>query len=194
MQSKFLSYLSVSPEQSEKLPDDLKQFVKLIDGSQELYAKAPEGVQKDKLGLILVQWTTAVMKYLKEQDLGIYVNKNVEREHANLPKQEEPPVKPQKPEERKPEPPQPPPPPPPTPPAPPKEEPPKPPKPKRRPKGGTPPPDGGTPPPPMPPRPEQKFTKQEVEDSLNVLRILAQGGDKEAADAIPSLEYLLATL
>lgn len=188
MESKFLSYLSVSPEQYANFPDDLKEFVRLIDGSQELYSKSPEGVQKDKLGIVLVQWTTAVMKYLQQQDLGIYANKNVERENHSLPKE----VKPMKPEPPQPEPPKP------EPPQPPKTETPPPPppdKPKRRerkPKETPPPtpPDGGTP----PPSDEPAFTREEVEATLTGLEILALLGDEEAKEQIPAYQYLLTTM
>ena len=184
MDSKFLSYLSVSPEQYANFPDDLKEFVRLIDGSQQLYAKSPEGIQKDKLGIVLVQWTTAVMKYLQQQDLGIYANKNVERENHSLPKE----VKPMKPEPPQPEPPKP------EPPQPPKKETPPPPdKPKRREKKPKEtPPDGGYPPPPPPEEPT--FTKEEVEATLRGLQILADLGDEEAKEQIPAYQYLLTTM
>jgi hemerythrin-like domain-containing protein len=103
MQSKILEYLEISSEVSDKFPEDIKEFVVLIDGSQDIYAESKDSSKKEKLADLIVGWVRQLMEYLMTQNLGLYANQNVKLEQQTLPQmptQEEPnPEEPQEPNE-----------------------------------------------------------------------------------------------
>ncbi len=175
--SKILEYLQVSQEVSDGFPEDMKEFIAIIDGSQEIYAESKDSNKKEKLADLIVGWMRALMEFLKTQNLGIYALTNVRLEQQTLPQDQNPPT-------------------PPTPPTPPQVQPPTPHQ-QQPPDSGTPPPpsggnppppSGGNPPPPSPPTPptppppnEHKppFTKEELEDAIASAEIMAEIGDED---------------
>lgn len=97
MQSKILEYLEISSEVSDKFPEDVKEFVVLIDGSQDIYAESKDFSKKQKLADLIVGWVRQLMEYLMTQNLGLYANQNVKLEQQTLPQmptQEEQPQEP----------------------------------------------------------------------------------------------------
>jgi outer membrane biosynthesis protein TonB len=97
MQSKILEYLEISSEVSDKFPEDIKEFVVLIDGSQDIYAESKDSSKKEKLADLIVGWVRQLMEYLMTQNLGLYANQNVKLEQQTLPQmptQEEQPQEP----------------------------------------------------------------------------------------------------
>lgn len=93
MQSKILEYLEISTEVSDRFPEDVKEFVILIDGSQDIYAESKDSSKKEKLADLIVGWVRQLMEYLMTQNLGLYANQNVKLEQQTLPQmptQEEP--------------------------------------------------------------------------------------------------------
>lgn len=72
MESKILTHLAVASSESDKFSDSTKKFVKVLDGLQEVYAKSPESIKKEKLALVIVQMNRDLMSYLKNNELGIY--------------------------------------------------------------------------------------------------------------------------
>jgi len=97
MQSKILEYLEISSEVSDRFPEDVKEFVVLIDGSQDIYAESKDSSKKEKLADLIVGWVRQLMEYLMTQNLGLYANQNVKLEQQTLPQmptQEEQPQEP----------------------------------------------------------------------------------------------------
>lgn len=97
MQSKILEYLEISSEVSDRFPEDVKEFVILIDGSQDIYAESKDSSKKEKLADLIVGWVRQLMEYLMTQNLGLYANQNVKLEQQTLPQmptQEEQPQEP----------------------------------------------------------------------------------------------------
>lgn len=85
MQSKILEYLEISSEVSDRFPEDVKEFVILIDGSQDIYAESKDSSKKEKLADLIVGWVRQLMEYLMKQNLGLYANQNVKLEQQTLP-------------------------------------------------------------------------------------------------------------
>jgi outer membrane biosynthesis protein TonB len=161
MQSKILEYLQIPDSVSDGFPQDVKDFVEIIDGSQLIYSESKDSVKREKLAELIVQWMRELMKFLQTQNLGIYATSNVQIEHQALPNQPEPPQqneprnepkepKPKKPKSQPPAPPQPPTPP--TPPSPPEPE----------------------------PEPEPPYSKEELEEAIATQEILFELTGDEA--------------
>jgi outer membrane biosynthesis protein TonB len=75
----------------------VKEFVVLIDGSQDIYAESKDSSKKEKLADLIVGWVRQLMEYLMTQNLGLYANQNVKLEQQTLPQmptQEEQPQEP----------------------------------------------------------------------------------------------------
>lgn len=72
MESKILTHLAVASSESDNFSDSTKKFVKVLDGLQEVYAKSPESIKKEKLALVIVQMNRDLMSYLKNNELGVY--------------------------------------------------------------------------------------------------------------------------
>jgi hypothetical protein len=175
--SNVLRYLGVSQEVSDGFPEDIKEFIEIIDGSQEIYAESKDSRKKEKLAELIVGWMRALMEFLKTQDLGMYAKSNVNLEQQTLPQNEITPT-PQTPPSGG------------TPPpsggtpppsggTPP-------------PSGGTPPPSGGTPPPSPPPPQDEKppYTKEELEDAIASADYMCEIGDEDACKDLAELRSI----
>jgi hypothetical protein len=165
MKSKIFEYLEIPESVSDTFPEDIREFVAIIEGSQEIYSQSTDSSKKEALAGLIVGWMRQLMEFLKTQNLGIYAMQNVDLEQKTLPKEKE------KPKETKPKPPK---------PKPPKEEP-------RTPEPRTP-----EPPKPEPPKEEHKppFTKEELEDAIATVQILAEIGDEESIRELKHLQDL----
>lgn len=175
--SKILNYLQVPQQVSDNFPEDIKEFVAIIEGSQEIYSESVDSNQKEKLAELIVTWMRQLMEFLQTQNLGIYGNMNVKLEQQTLPKSDvhtlpptpQPPTPPQTP-----------------PPAPPQRKP-------RTPKPKPEPPAPPTPPePPTPSQHEHKppFTKEELEDAIASAEIMAEIGDEDGIKDLKDLRSL----
>lgn len=197
MKSKVLEYLGVSEKVSKDFPEDIKEFVAIIDGSQDIYSESKDSSQKDKLAELIVTWMRQLMEYLKGQNLGIYANANVMLEDQTLPREVNAPTPPPTPPST-PRPPQ-------TPPQTPPQAPP--PSDVNEPPSSTP-PEGGDENPPSPPTPpsgggnggsggggtpppseEHKppFTREELEEAID---ILSDADDEESLQELDSLRSM----
>lgn len=141
MKSKILEYLKIPDSVSDGFPEDIKEFVAIIDGSQEIYAETEDSRQKEKLAELIVVWMRQLMEFLKTQKLGVYAESIVKVEEQSIPKPE-----PKAPEPKSPEPPK---------PQPPKPKPP-------RPEHKAPKPPKPQPPRPEPPKPPEPPKKEEI--------------------------------
>ena len=177
--SKILNYLQVPQEVSDNFPEDIKEFVAIIEGSQEIYSESVDSNQKEKLAELIVTWMRQLMEFLQTQNLGIYGKMNVKLEQQTLPKNDEHTLPPT------PQPPTPPQTPPPTPPPTPPHR--KPPKPKPEPPAPPTPPE-----PPTPPQEEHQppFTKEELEDAIASAEIMAEIGDEDGIKDLQDLRSL----
>jgi len=173
--SKILNYLQVPQEVSDNFPEDIKEFVAIIEGSQEIYSESVDSNQKEKLAELIVTWMRQLMEFLQTQNLGIYGKMNVKLEQQTLPKNDIHAL-------------------PPTPQPPTQTPPPAPPQPKQRtPKPKPEPPAPPTPPePPTPSQHEHKppFTKEELEDAIASAEIMAEIGDEDGIKDLKDLRSL----
>jgi len=160
--SNVLKYLGVSQEVSDGFPEDIKEFIEIIDGSQEIYAESKDSRKKEKLAELIVGWMRALMEFLKTQDLGMYAKTNVNLEQHSLPQEEIPQTQQTPPSSPPP------------------------------PSGGTPPPSGGTPPPSPPPPQDEKppYTKEELEDAIASADYMCEIGDGDACKDLVELRSI----
>jgi hypothetical protein len=173
--SKILNYLQIPQELSDNFPEDIKEFVAIIEGSQEIYSESVDSKQKEKLAELIVGWMRQLMEFLQTQKLGIYGNMNVKLEQQTLPSQDKPNVQPQLPATAQTTPPQPP---------------------QRKTRTPKPKPAPPVPPtPPEPPMPEQEehqppFTKEELEDAIASAEIMSEIGDEDGIKDLQDLRSL----
>jgi outer membrane biosynthesis protein TonB len=154
MQSKILEYLQVPDSVSDGFPQDVKDFVEIIDGSQAIYSESKDSVKREKLAELIVGWMRELMKFLKTQNLGIYANQALpQTPEPQEPKEPptQPPTEPKQPKVSKPKPPK-------------VNEPPTPP----------------TPPSPPEPEPEPPYTKEELQEAIETQEILFELTGDEA--------------
>ena len=69
MKSKILEYLEIPDNVSDGFPEDIKEFVAIIEGSQEIYSETKDSSQKEKLAELIVTWMRQLMEFLKTQNL-----------------------------------------------------------------------------------------------------------------------------
>ena len=177
--SKVLNYLQVPQQVSDNFPEDIKEFVAIIEGSQEIYSESVDSNQKEQLAELIVTWMRQLMDFLRTQNLGLYGNMNVKLEQQTLPQNDvhtlPPTPQPQTPQPPTPQPPQ------------------------SKPRTSKPkpePPQPPTPPtPPEPPTPPQQehqppFTKEELEDAIASAEIMAEIGDEDGIKDLQDLRSL----
>jgi outer membrane biosynthesis protein TonB len=173
--SKILNYLQVPQQVFDNFPEDIKEFVAIIEGSQEIYSESVDSNQKEKLAELIVTWMRQLMEFLQTQNLGIYGKMNVKLEQQTLPQNDVHAL-------------------PPTPQPPTQTPPPAPPQPKQR----TPKPKPEPPAPPTPPEPptpsqqehQPPFTKEELEDAIASAEIMAEIGDEDGIKDLKDLRSL----
>ena len=90
MRSKILEYLKIEDSVSDGFPQDIKEFVEIIDGSQEIYSESKDSAKREKLAELIVGWMRELMKYLQTQNLGIYANQMVSIESQAVPQEPQP--------------------------------------------------------------------------------------------------------
>lgn len=173
--SKVLNYLQVPQQLSDNFPEDIKEFVAIIEGSQEIYSESVDSNQKEQLAELIVTWMRQLMEFLQTQNLGIYGKMNVKLEQQTLPQNDlhALPPTPQTPQQTPP-------------PQPPQRKP-------RTPKSKPEPPQPPTPPePPTPPQQEHQppFTKEELEDAIASAEIMAEIGDEDGIKDLKDLRSL----
>jgi hypothetical protein len=151
---------------------------------QEVYAKSPEGIQKSKLAIAIVEFNRQLMEFLRRKNIGIYAMTNVKTELKNLPKTSTTANVPEPPQQQQP----------PTVPTP-QRQPPSAPTPQRQP------PSGSTPqgqPPSAPTPPQQEPTLEEkiknLKSAIKGLEIIANKGNEDARKSVVGLKQLLKIL
>ena len=166
--SKVLNYLQVPQQLSDNFPEDIKEFVAIIEGSQEIYSESVDSNQKEQLAELIVGWMRQLMEFLQTQKLGIYGNMNVKLEQQTLPNQNTPKVKLPTPKSSSPKP---------------------------TPSSPKPTPEQKTKPTPKPPTPSKNedkapFTKEELEDAIASAEIMAEIGDEDGIKDLSDLRSL----
>jgi hypothetical protein len=77
---RFFNFLNITKEEQDKLPKDLIDGGRLIDGMQLIYEEIPSGRRKDILATTIAEMSSILLKKLNELRFNIVASKNIEEE------------------------------------------------------------------------------------------------------------------
>lgn len=81
---RFFDFLNITSEEQSKLPQDLIDGGKLIDGMQLIYEEVPSGRRKDILANTIAEMSSILLRKLNEIRFNIVATKNIEQELVEL--------------------------------------------------------------------------------------------------------------
>jgi hypothetical protein len=89
---RFFNFLNITKEEQDKLPKDLIDGGRLIDGMQLIYEEIPSGRRKDILATTIAEMSSILLKKLNELRFNIVASKNIEEEIKEVEGEDENPI------------------------------------------------------------------------------------------------------
>jgi hypothetical protein len=78
--SRFLSFLDIKEPVKSKLPQDILDGGKLIDGLQMIYEEMPSGAKKDNFAVVIAETASILMKAINELNINGLPKETVQKE------------------------------------------------------------------------------------------------------------------